>query len=195
MSFTHKTILNFLTEEECKLLLSFSLENLHLEPSEIMKDSSDKHIISKSRKSTHQFYPYYKEFPFLLEKINDVVGRYVQVKGYDLEYKKEPHQFTQYKVGDYFNWHSDSNYDSKELTVANRYCSIVIQLNDEYTDGNLELKIPDNEDITVEKGRGNLSIFLSELKHRVTPVTFGVRYTLVNWISVRPKVDYKKTLV
>ena len=72
---------------------------------------------------------------------------------------------------------------------------MVIQLNDEYTDGVLEVKISDDETIVVEKGVGNLIIFLSELRHRVIPVATGTRYTLVNWISIKPKENYKKTLL
>jgi len=198
MSFTYKIVPNFLTKEECNLLLDFSLKNLKLEPSEIMvddKEKSDEFTISKNRKSNQQFYPYYEKFPFLLEKINNVIESYIQVKGHDLEYKEELFQFTQYSVGDYFNWHTDSNYHSKDYIIANRYCSIVIQLNDEYEDGNLELMLPNNENINIEKGIGTLTIFLSELKHRVIPVTAGTRYTLVNWISTKPKQNYKKTLL
>jgi predicted 2-oxoglutarate/Fe(II)-dependent dioxygenase YbiX len=195
MGFTHKIIPNFLTKEECDILLNFSLENLKLEPSQVMLNKNDEFGIGKNRKSNQQFYPYYEKFPFLLEKINNIVENYVQIKGYDLEYKKEEFQFTEYKVGDYFNWHTDSSYHSKDTTIANRYCSIVIQLNDEYDGGNLELKLSKEEDVIVEKGTGILSIFLSELTHRVIPITTGVRYTLVNWISIKPKKDYKKTLL
>lgn len=198
MGFTHKIIHNFLTKKECELLLNFSLENFTLEPSEVMKDeknNTDEHIISKQRKSSQKFYPYYNDYPFLLDKINNLVETYIQVKGHDLDYKKEPFQFTEYKIGDYFNWHTDSNYKSKDSTIASRYCSLVIQLNDEYTDGVLEVKISDDETIVVEKGVGNLIIFLSELRHRVIPVATGTRYTLVNWISIKPKENYKKTLL
>ena len=198
MGFTHTIIPNFFTKEECDLLLNFSLENFTLEPSEVMKNEKDKrdeHTISKQRKSSQKFYPYYNDYPFLLEKINNLVNTHIQVKGHDLDYKREPFQFTEYKIGDYFNWHTDSDYKSKDLTIASRYCSLVIQLNDEYEGGTLEVKMSEDETIIVEKGVGNLIIFLSELKHRVVPVTNGTRYTLVNWISIKPKENYKKTLL
>ena len=41
----------------------------------------------------------------------------------------------------------------------------------------------------------NLILFLSDIEHRVTPVTSGVRYTLVNWVKLIEKKDYKKTLL
>jgi hypothetical protein len=196
MSFTHKIILNFLTKEECELLLDFSLKNFTLEDAEVLtkdKNNPDKSIINQSRKSSVGYYPYYETFPFLLEKLQSAVEENINIKGYDFEYKNELPQFTEYKVGEYFNWHMDVQYS--ESHASTRHCSMVIQLNDEYECGDLELKLPSGENIVIDKGTGNLVIFLSELKHRVTPVKFGVRYTFVNWIGIKPQKNYKKTLL
>ena len=191
MSFTHIEIPNFLTKEECDILLEFSLKNLNLEPARYSPDGK----LGNTRKSKIQFYPFYDEFPFLLEKINKIVENHIQVKGHDLEYKKERFQFTQYNIGDYFNWHGDKEYKTKDKIVLGRYCSIVIQLNDEYEGGNLELELPNGDYIVVKKEIGNMIIFLSEIKHRVVPVTSGIRYTLVNWIGTKLKENYKRTLL
>jgi predicted 2-oxoglutarate/Fe(II)-dependent dioxygenase YbiX len=60
----------------------------------------------------------------------------------------------------------------------------------------LQLKLEnDNTQIQVEKGIGNLIIFLSNLEHRVTDVTMGNRYTLVNWVGLKKINNYKKTLL
>ena len=73
---------------------------------------------------------------------------------------------------------------------------MVIQLNDDYEGGDLQLKLEnDNTQIQVEKGIGNLIIFLSNLEHRVTDVTMGNRYTLVNWVGLKKINNYKKTLL
>jgi predicted 2-oxoglutarate/Fe(II)-dependent dioxygenase YbiX len=47
----------------------------------------------------------------------------------------------------------------------------------------------------VEKGIGNTIVFLSDIEHRVTGVKTGVRYTLVNWVGIKEKSNYKKTLL
>jgi PKHD-type hydroxylase len=192
MAFTHIEVPNFLTKEECNEILDFSLKNLVLKPA-ILASNVEK---LKIRKSKVQFYPYYTKFPFLLEKISKVVDNYIQVKGYDLGYQREQFQFTQYEIGEYYNWHRDREpVGNTNVITAGRYCSIVIQLNEDYTDGNLELELFNEERVLVQKGIGNLIIFLSELKHRVVPVAAGKRYTLVNWIGIKPKENYKKTLV
>jgi predicted 2-oxoglutarate/Fe(II)-dependent dioxygenase YbiX len=42
---------------------------------------------------------------------------------------------------------------------------------------------------------GNLYVFFSNILHRVIPVKKGVRYSLVNWVSLKKIEGYKKTLL
>lgn len=192
MSFTHKSISKFLSEEECKEILNFSLEKLTLTPAEIIgtnKYGVDNH----ARKSNVTFYPYYKKYPFLLEKTTKLLLDNINIKGFNLDYQHSQFQFTEYNIGDFFDWHADM-YPNK-TTELNRYCSIVIQLNDEYENGNLEIQTPNNEIIIVEKGIGNLTMFLSDMEHRVTTITNGNRYTLVNWVGLEKEINNKKTIL
>ena len=190
MSFTHKIIPNLLTKEECDLILNFSLENLTLNTAETVGHHNANY---DSRKSNVAFYPYYEKFPFMLEKISKLINDNIGVRGFDLDYNDSEFQFTEYKINDYFDWHSDSN--GKDFTQCDRYCSLVIQLNDDYEEGNLEIKLSEDSTIIVEKGIGNTIIFLSSMLHRVTNVKNGNRYTLVNWVGLKEKHNYKKTLL
>jgi Rps23 Pro-64 3,4-dihydroxylase Tpa1-like proline 4-hydroxylase len=190
MVFAYKSVSNLLTKEECDLILNFSLKNLTLNPAEIVGGNGPNYDV---RKSNVVFYPYYEKFPFILEKVSKLLHENISVKGFDLDYKNSEFQFTQYKEGDYFGWHKDIT--GKEITQYDRYCSLVIQLNDGYIDGDLELKIPDDLTMKVEKGIGNTIVFLSDIEHRVTGVKSGNRYTLVNWVGLKKNTDYKKTLL
>ena len=192
MSFIYKSISNFLTDEECKEILNFSLDNLVFKAAEIVNSHTNGEI-NNTRKSNVTFYPYYKTFPFLLEKITKLLYDNISIKGFNLNYINSEFQFTEYNVGDYFDWHTDIYKD--KITEFNRYCSIVIQLNNEYEDGDLEIINPDGDIILVEKGIGNLTIFLSNIKHRVTTITNGKRYTLVNWVGLEKHINYKKTIL
>ena len=192
MSFTYKVIQNFLTKEECDKILNFTSENLILKPAEIVNYQMEG-VNNEMRKSNVVFYPYYKEFPFLLQKTTKLLNENITIKGYDLDYEHSEFQFTEYNVGDFFSWHKDN--DAHDITEFKRYCSIVIQLNDAYKNGDLEIKISENESMTIEKGVGNLIIFLSDIKHRVTVVESGNRYTLVNWVGLKKKENFKKTLL
>ena len=191
MPFTHTIEPQFLTKEECDVILNFSLENLILTPSKV--NYNDIEEINEVRKSNQVFFPYYKQFPFLLEKISKLLNKYINFKGIDLDYEHSEFQFTEYNIGEYFNWHKDAY--GEKITNYDRYCSLVIQLNDEYEEGDLEVEISDGEILTVKKETGNLILFLSDIRYRVVPVKSGVRYTLVNWIRLIEKKDYKKTLL
>jgi len=190
MSFTYKSVSNLLTKEECDLVLNFTLENLILNPAKTIGHDSPTY---GTRKSNVVFYPYYQKFPFILEKISKLLDENITIKGFDLDYKNSQFQFTEYKDGDFFVWHKDIT--GKEVTQHERYCSLVIQLNDEYEEGDLELKLSDGSIMKVEKGIGNTIVFLSDIDHRVTVVKNGNRYTLVNWVAIKEKSSYKKTLL
>ena len=64
-----KYIENFLTKEECDLVLKFSLENLTLNTATTLSNNGSYYETNR-RKSNVVFYPYYEKFPFLLEKIS-----------------------------------------------------------------------------------------------------------------------------
>ena len=193
MGFTYTIEPNFLSKEECNEILNFSLKELKLEPSQIIDHHIDGDVDVNRRKSNQVFFPYYKKFPFLLEKMSKLLNQHIFVKGFDLDFEKSQFQFTEYHPGGHFVWHKDV-YGSK-ITDYNRYCSLVIQLNDQYEEGDLQIKDNKNETLTIEKGIGNLILFLSNIEHRVTPVKSGIRYTLVNWVKLIENKNYKKTLV
>ena len=182
---------NFLSNDECDKILNFSLKQLRLQTATV----GNSEVNEKKRKSSVSFYDYNNAFPFLKEKLLTEVTNKIKLKGYYVNFENTLIQFTEYKEGEYYNWHTDS---ADFGQFKDRYCSIVIQLNDEYTGGELEM-IDKNDDaettITFEKGKGNLFVFLSNMSHRVTEVTTGNRYSLVGWFSVKPENNYKKTLI
>lgn len=183
----YKLVRNFLSKKECYDILNFSLENLDLHQSKI--GSHKTNIDLKVRDSKVTFYEYDNVFPFIKKRILDELNDFSIVKGYSVKFDKS-FQFTEYKQNQYYNWHTDNG----GMNIEQRYFSIVIQLNDTYEGGNLELDI-DGKIIEVEKGVGNLFFFLSNIQHRVTPVSDGIRYSLVNWFGIEKQSDYKKTLI
>ena len=97
-------------------------------------------------------------------------------------------QFTRYEKDDFYIWHRDSNIDSE----TQRKISITVQLSDYSSYEGGEFQIQDcwgqGEAVIPEEGkqRGSIIIFPSFLLHQVTPVTSGVRYSLVQWYSGPP---------
>ena len=185
--FTYTTIPNFLSKEECSKIIDVSINNLNLIPAGIGKeDVLD--INERYRKSNVAFTQYNKSFPLLKDRIINTLSNLIKVKGYDLSFDSD-FQFTEYQTDGHYDWHTDSG-----DIFSHRYCSLVIQLNEEYIGGELKV-INNNTEITLEKGIGNLFIFLSSLEHKVEKVTEGTRYSLVNWFSLKPTIGFKKTLI
>jgi PKHD-type hydroxylase len=101
-------------------------------------------------------------------------------------------QFTEYSAeGEKYDWHMDTILGTSRGPnfVQTRKLSLTIPINDpsEWEGGEFQLQTgtPD-EPITVEQRQGTAIMFPSFLIHRVTPITKGVRKSLVIWV-VGPK--------
>ena len=94
-------------------------------------------------------------------------------------------QHTEYQVNNHYkSWHSDTPFNP-DSNASQRKLSISIQLSDpnDYEGGDLEFADGNLTDMPREKlrGKGTVIIFPSFITHRVTPVTKGVRHSLVSW--------------
>lgn len=105
--------------------------------------------------------------------------------GFDVDYLPDI-QYTKYSADENgkYDWHCDTFWANP--TTYDRKISIVIQLTDpsEYEGGNFEFD-PQYPQIPLEHARakGTVIVFPSFINHRVTPVTSGVRHSLVSWIQ------------
>lgn len=192
--FIYKIIENFFSYEECDDILNFCKKNLKIKEAEVTNYLNNGFINKKQRKSKLGFLNFAKDFPILNKKIENFVLNEIIVKGHRLNFSSEPFQFTKYEKGDFFNWHRDS-LPKENYNEYGRYCSLVVQLNNNYSKGNLEIKTKEGEAIKIQNKIGTLIIFLSELEHRVTPIESGERFTLVNWIGLKKEENSKKTLL
>jgi predicted 2-oxoglutarate/Fe(II)-dependent dioxygenase YbiX len=86
--------------------------------------------------------------------------------------------FLKYENSGHYNFHVDAGKD------CNRTLSMIYFINDEYEGGNLVFKnIVNNEEYRVEKKQNTLVVWPSNFlfPHCVTPVTKGIRYSIVSW--------------
>ena len=144
-------------------------------------------------------------------------GNYDAGWNFDVDYM-ESLQFTVYKPGQFYGWHSDGGSDKwstykkyipgvsiKKENELNQYvepagligkvrkisATINLNLPGDYDGGNLKFDMGDHTtekylEVTEIRPQGSIVIFPSFLKHQVTPVTRGTRYSLVAWIVGRP---------
>jgi len=109
-------------------------------------------------------------------------------------------QFTKYKLNQYYGWHQDSwdkiytDKENKNLNGKIRKLSVTVNLTegDEYEGGDLmfDLSNPDNKNniLTAKeaKNKGSIIVFPSFNWHQVSPITKGIRYSLVIWCCGKP---------
>jgi PKHD-type hydroxylase len=105
--------------------------------------------------------------------------------GLDINFLNDIQYATYYgSTFDKYDWDEDVFWANP--TMNHRKISVIIQMSDpsEYEGGNVELDPtivqPDPQAL---KQKGAMLIFPSFLRHRVTPVTSGVRSSLVSWIE------------
>ena len=176
------------------MYLKYCLENLLFGEASILtpnaNDSStisdpDESEISEHRKTSVSFLDDERNF------INQRVYSFIRQANdeffhYDLSYSQDV-QFAKYEKGDYYKWHQDSTFNSNSETMRKLSLTISLSDHESYDGGHLEffnggirnLYHPEIEkDI---KSVGSVVVFDSYDWHRVTPVTRGVRYSLVCW--------------
>jgi PKHD-type hydroxylase len=103
---------------------------------------------------------------------------------FDLYGFNEDMQYTVYdgEQQGHYTWHLDDS--GKNTQRGPRKLSLVIQLSDpsDYEGGELQLQTGPDPTI-VDKAKGLVAAFPSYTLHRATPVTKGIRKTLVVWIT------------
>lgn len=94
-------------------------------------------------------------------------------------------QYTEYhgSVDGKYNMHHDVDWNKND--GSDRKISIVVQLSDpnDYTGGDFQFNEVESPQPELLKQKGSVLVFPSYLQHSVSPVTSGVRRTLVSWFE------------
>ena len=178
---------NFLSTEECGNILNKCKEELTLSDAKVYNNNSNTLQTKTTRKSS---IGWISDLGFLNKRLTNKLRETFNINGMEVTGLGD-FQFTEYKVGEYFDWHSDR---SREY-YRDRFVSMVIQLNDNYSGGIFEIKDIKNNLIPIKQNAGNLFMFDSGLKHRVTLVETGIRYSLVNWVSTVKNDETKQNII
>ena len=111
------------------------------------------------------------------------------VPRYNCEFKSyEPVQFLGYPVGGHYKGHNDGESFNTQMRrwerIMDRDVSFLFYLNDQYGGGELEFY---DLGLTIKPKKGMMVAFPSykEFAHKVHPVTWGYRYSLVSWVATQ----------
>ena len=165
-------------DEEISRIIQIGEKNHGLDKAQVFGGNTPDSI----RKSKVSWIGLNDESQFIYDRLRDIAvymnGKHFQ---FDLYGFVEHLQYTVYDGdGSHYTWHIDKG----QPDVSPRKLTLVVQLSDpsEYEGGNLNFMTGENHDVG-KKQKGLLYAFPSYLLHRVTPVTSGVRRSLVVWLS------------
>jgi PKHD-type hydroxylase len=125
-----------------------------------------------NEKYKNSLLPIYQQVSYIVRKINDSMWGY-SYTGY------EPFQYSEYKIGDHFDWHIDQN-QFTGTEVRKISFSLGLSNKNEYEGGDLIIKSSDQEN-NYKLDRGDIVVFPSWMLHKVTPITKGKRRVVVGW--------------
>ena len=123
------------------------------------------------------------------EWIKDLLFQYVdhscQNAFYVNVFKNSEIQYTEYHASEngHYDWHHDIDWNAND--GLDRKLSKTVQLSDpsEYEGGDFQFTEVPNPEMEDAKQKGTVLIFPSYLIHQVSPVTKGVRKSLVAWFK------------
>ena len=173
---------NFFSAPELEALNEFYQKSQNKKAAEV---SAEGYIKEDLRKSTVTFLE--PNDPATAPFVNKLAQLAIQVNferyRFDLMGFYEPIQVAEYGVGDFFDWHSDFGQGAS----STRKLSLSVQLSDpdEYEGGDLEFMI-NTDAIKAPRTKGTVIIFPSFVLHRVTPITAGIRRSMVGWVTGVP---------
>ena len=138
------------------------------------------------------WYPISEEQLVKLEQgIAQAYALYVRPR-YNCEFKSyEPAQFLGYPVGGHYLQHIDGEQINRETgeweEALPRDISFLFYLNSEFGGGEIEFP---TLGLTIKPKKGMMIAFPSykEFPHKVHPVTWGHRYTIVSWVGTKEKL-------
>ena len=177
-SFSSNTMLETIITECNKLTLEEGLIGYEDKPNEVFRKSQ---------------VAFFKDKNIPLNKLMYNIATQVNDEHFGFDINNTEHiQYSVYNENDKgkYDWHIDTNFFNNNFTQ--RKLSIVLQLSDptDYEGGQLELDVHTygvklaNDFKKYVNQKGTVIVFPSFIRHRVTPVTKGIRKSLITWVTV-----------
>ena len=167
------------TPEQCQLIINAGRS----EPQETAQvgGGSGGTVDTKVRTSHISWIPF-KKMPEMYSTLEKIIkktnGNHF---GFDNIQITEPAQYTEYPVGGFYDWHIDSDVECKnEPPVRKISMTCLLSHESEFEGGGLELM---SDGKIARPKQGQAIFFASFIRHRVIPITKGVRKSLVVWFG------------
>ena len=162
----------------------------------------DKPLSLKELRKTRNSHVKFSSQQWLFDLINPYMVQANESAGWNFKMDWiEAIQITRYAKNEFYNWHVDQDAKPYPPTARNknqrgkiRKLSMTINLTDPttYKGGRMQFEFPkiSKEPVVREcipaRAQGSIIVFTSFVLHQVTPVTEGIRYSLVAWFLGEP---------
>ena len=184
-SFIVKTNQPIFTPLQCKMAIEAGREeprkNAEVGAGEGNKDG----ILDTNTRTSHISWIPFKKMPEMYKDIEKIMkqtnGNHFGFEGMEIT---ELAQYTEYPEGGFYDWHVDNYVDCRhEPPVRKISMTCLLSPENEFEGGDLEL-IKEGQNVKLKQGQA--VFFASFIRHRVAPVTKGVRRSLVMWFGGPP---------
>jgi len=177
-----ETTVPLFTPEQCQLIINAG----RAEPVQMgeVGGGAQGTVDTKTRTSHISWIPFSK-MPEMYQTLERVIkqtnGNHFGFDGITLT---EPAQYTEYPEGGFYDWHIDSDVNcANEPPVRKISMTCLLSHESEFEGGGLELM---SDGKIARPKQGQAIFFASFIRHRVVPITKGVRKSLVLWVGGPP---------
>jgi len=170
------------TPEQCQLIINAGRS----EPVQMGEvGGGDKGTVDTKTRTSHISWIPFSKMPEMYQTLERVIkqtnGNHFGFDGITLT---EPAQYTEYPEGGFYDWHIDSDVNcANEPPVRKISMTCLLSHESEFEGGGLELM---SEGKIARPKQGQAIFFASFIRHRVVPITKGVRKSLVLWVGGPP---------
>ena len=183
-SYMATTVKPIFTPQQCEMVIQAG----HKQKPEVaqvgMNNPKGGGVNTKKRTTTISWIPF-KEMPEMYSQI-EATMQATNLNHFGFENMKitEPAQFTEYPKGGFYDWHMDLDVNGTHEPPV-RKISMTILLSDPSTFKGGQLEFMEKNKVP-ELKQGQAIFFASFIRHRVAPVTKGMRRSLVMWFGGTP---------
>ena len=173
------------TPLQCKMVIEAGREEPRKNAQVGAEKGKNEGVIDTEIRTSHISWIPFKKMPDMYRDIEIMMKKTNNNHfGFEGMQITEMAQYTEYPEGGFYDWHVD-NYDNCQHEPPVRKISMTCLLSpeNEFEGGDLEL-IKEGQAIKLKQGQA--AFFASFIRHRVAPVTKGVRRSLVMWFGGPP---------
>ena len=181
-SYVVETVGSIFTPEQCNLIIEMG-KSLPQQNAQVGDGAKGKYD-TKTRISHISWIPFNK-MPEMYKVIEQMMHKTnLNHFGFEGMQLTEPAQYTEYPEGGFYDWHIDSEINCiNEPPVRKISMTCLLSHESEFEGGGLEI---DKDGNIVRLKQGQAIFFASFIRHRVVPVTKGIRKSLVMWFGGTP---------